>query len=222
MLRTPPLAALGLCAILGGCHFAHDLGGQKVAGSGKPKTESRDLTGFTEIRSYGAADCVVEVGGPFRVSVEADDNILPLIETDVSNGTLNVRTKGSFSTRNPVRVRIRVPQIASFDIKGSGDCSISGIRGERFAASISGSGDVRAEGRVKQLKASISGSGTLDLAKVHAESAKASIAGSGDILVHATQDLDASIRGSGDIAYFGSPKNVSRSVAGSGDIYPGN
>ena len=48
--------------------------------------------------------------------------------------------------------------------------------------------------------------------------ARVEIHGSGDVSVYAEADFDGSIYGSGDIYVYGDPKQISRHVAGSGDI----
>ena len=46
------------------------------------------------------------------------------------------------------------------------------------------------------------------------------ITGSGDAAVRATEELDASVTGSGDVHYSGNPPQVRKNVTGSGDISP--
>ena len=77
-----PLASLLL--VLYGCH----IGG--VRGSGVRKTEKRDLPSFTAIETIGAFEVQVNCQKPASFEIEADDNILPLIQTEVRNGVLRV------------------------------------------------------------------------------------------------------------------------------------
>lgn len=216
---------LGLAAAalaISGCgkigHIFHQ--GPQVTGSGKIKSETRQVGSFTKIESRGSADCKVTVGKAVAVSVQSDDNILPLVETTVENGTLVISSKGSFSTSHGIVVTISVPSLESFNVRGSGDSLIQGVRGRSFSTEIAGSGDVSVAGEVDRSSASIRGSGDIDFSNLRARDSVASIAGSGDITVYASESLDASIRGSGDIAYLGNPGNVERSVAGSGEIHP--
>jgi hypothetical protein len=44
------------------------------------------------------------------------------------------------------------------------------------------------------------------------------ISGSGDASINASNKIDASVSGSGDIHYTGAAKNISSSKSGSGDI----
>ena len=215
-------ALVGAAAILTGCSGMRHIfnQGPQVTGSGKVKSESRTVGNFTKIESRGSADCRVTVGKAVGLTVQADDNILPLIETTVERDTLVINCKGSFSTHNGIVVTISVPNLESFNVRGSGDSSIRGVHGRSFSVEIAGSGDIEAAGQVDKSSASIRGSGDIDFSNLRAREAVASIAGSGDITIFASQALDASIRGSGDIAYLGNPSNVEKSVSGSGEINP--
>ena len=128
--------------------------------------------------------------------------------------------KGSSSTRIGYKVRITVPDLAGYDVAGSGDAKITGLKGKSFVASISGSGDVTASGSADHVEASISGSGDIDLKNVKSRNAEVSVTGSGDIAVSASEKLDASIAGSGSVTYYGNPQ-VSKSVVGSGEVSKG-
>ncbi len=211
-------------------------------GSGKAATDSRSVADFQAISLKGSMDLVVKQGAQ-SVQVQADDNLLALIETVVestSQGpTLVVRVKRgeSFSTRSKMLVTVSVPkligvsaegagdiQVESFNtpamklaLSGSGNARLQKLTAGEFGISISGSGDVSADGSAGKLKVSIAGSGDVRLGDLKAEDVSVSIAGSGDAAVHANKTLDISIAGSGDVTYSGSPA-VKSTVAGSGSV----
>lgn len=213
------LTIMAAAVSLAGCNVGHLFGeGPHVQGSGNVKTESRQTTGFSNIVSKGSTDCTVTIGPTTRVEITADDNILPLIETRVEGDTLYLETKGSYSTKTDVRVKVQVPDLVSYKTRGSGDAEILGIKSQRFAGEIVGSGDMKVVGEAESVSLSISGSGDMDLLGLTAKDASASISGSGDIRLFVTGTLDAQIRGSGDISYAGKPTKVNRSISGSGDI----
>ena len=142
------------------------------------------------------------------------------MKTRVARETLIVETKGSYSTHHPVKVTITTPKLAGYSIDGSGNGTIRGVRGTAFAAAISGSGSIDAEGQTDSLSASIDGSGNLNLASLKAKDATASISGSGGIDLYATSRLTAQISGSGSIVYGGKPKSVQKAISGSGSVSP--
>ena len=214
-----------------------------LAGSGRLASESRSLAEFQALALNGSMDLVVRQGATQSVQVEADDNLLPLLETVVEpagqGATLVVRWKKgqSLYTRSKVRVTVVMSKLSALAASGSGDIrveafstpalklSLSGSGDARLqdlstgelGISISGSSDVAASGSATRLKVSIAGSGDVRLADLKSDDVSVSIAGSGDAAVNANKTLDVSIAGSGDVSYTGNAAVKSR-VAGSGSV----
>ena len=190
--------------------------GASVKGSGNKASEERSVGDFHAVASKGSVD-VVFTPGATSLRLEGDDNILELITTEVRDGVLVISSKGSFSTRTGLTAYVSAPTLDGVSIKGSGDVSGEGLRGESLEVAVYGSGDITLSGDVQRLEVSVKGSGDVDLRKLKASEAKVSVMGSGDVDVHVTGELDASVMGSGDITYSGGPV-VKQSVMGSGDI----
>ncbi|MFO1271780.1 MAG: head GIN domain-containing protein [Rubrivivax sp.] len=216
----------------------------RVVGSGTVATETRAVAGFEAIAAEGSIDLVVRQAEREAVQVQAEDNLLPLVETAVEtrNGsrTLVVRFKRgeSIGTRKPVVVKIDVVRLQSVACAGSGDVQVQGLKTPAFRLALSGSGDARLEGleteslelrvsgsgdvtgagRARSVKVSIAGSGNADLEQLAADEVKVSIAGSGDASVTANQSLAVSVAGSGDVRYGGNATVVNSATAGSGSV----
>ena len=103
-------------------------------------------------------------------------------------------------------------------IHGSGDIRLASLQATLVSISVNGSGDVFAAGNTDRVDIEIVGSGDVRTRKLVAREAAVKIMASGDAEVHANEKLVASVYGSGDIRYAGSPANVSRTVRGSGSI----
>jgi hypothetical protein len=103
-------------------------------------------------------------------------------------------------------------------IQGSGDIRLPSLRAASVKISVNGSGDVFAAGNTDKVDVEIMGSGDVRTGKLVAREAGVKIMASGDAVVHAKEKLIASVYGSGDVRYAGSPANVSRTVEGSGSI----
>jgi len=103
-------------------------------------------------------------------------------------------------------------------IHGSGDIRLPSLQATRVNISVNGSGDVLAAGNADTVDIEIKGSGDVRTGKLIAREAGVTIMASGDAVVHAKEKLTASVYGSGDVRYAGSPAQVSRTVKGSGSI----
>ncbi len=210
-----------------------------VTGSGRTATEDRVVADFDTVALGASMNLVVRQGEKTSVQVQADDNLLPLLETLVANGRLEIRwKKGEYvSNRSPVKVMVVTPKLTGLSAAGSGDIRLEafttpslklGIAGsgnavlaalttDDLTVGVSGSGDVRAAGKAGRVRLSIAGSGDVRLGDLKADEVTVKIAGSGNATVHAQQLLNVSIAGSGDVAYSGDAV-VKSSVAGSGSI----
>lgn len=207
-----PILCLGLINI-NGCNPA-------IQGSGVSKTESRDVGSFSRIDLAGSPDVEVAVGPATSVSVTADDNILPVIETTVNGSTLNINSKSNYNSRIDVKVNITVPTLDGVSISGSGDIHVTGLKAGDMDVGVTGSGDVTIAGAADHVRGQITGSGDLRCGDLVAKHVEVTVTGSGDATFDATEELDATVTGSGDIHYSGDPPRVRKSVTGSGDISP--
>ena len=206
-----------LAAISGGCDTT-----VRVKGSGVAKRETREVSAFKQIHVQGAARLSVDVGDKQAVTVETDDNVLPLIETRVEDESLVIRPlpDHTFDSKLPVTVTVTVPALEALRVSGAVDAQARGVTAQRFVLVISGSGNVRVAGKADAVDVTISGSGNVDAHELVADTARVAISGSGQIKVHAEQTLEAQISGSGDVRYAGKPKTVNKHISGSGSITP--
>jgi Putative auto-transporter adhesin, head GIN domain len=213
--------------------------GPSTVGSGNVKSETRVATGFQEIAVGGSMKVLLRQSGREGVEVSADDNVLPLIETRVSNGTLHIELKrnASYSLRNPVVVTVDFIALKGLSLGGSATITGANIKGGKLNVSIGGSGGVKltdvqlsaldvsiggsgsfaATGRSPKLTASVGGSGGILTEQLDADDVSVSVAGSGGAVVKANRTLDASVAGSGDVVYSGDAV-AKTSKAGSGTV----
>ena len=206
---TPAADADGLGDMLGLVH-----------GSGNIKTEQRPVDSFDAVDLKGSSRLDLRIGPQAGVTVAADDNILDLVRTRVQGRTrtLVVDEKGRWTSRHGPVVHVVVPRLEALKIDGTGDASLHGISGDELSLHIEGSGNIDAEGAVAELVLRIEGSGDARLAHLQADFAEVLIQGSGNAEVSAAKSLKGVIEGSGDLAYYGNPPQLSTKVDGSGDI----
>jgi len=188
-----------------------------VKGSGNLKIEERSVGDFHGVSLMGSPDVTITVGGAPSMSVEAEDNILPLITTEVVDGILEIGSEKSFSSRKGIHVTLTVPELSSVMVQGSGDITAEGVQGDLFKATVKGSGDIEVTGSVQRVEVDVLGSGDIKLFGLDAIDGEATVKGSGDIRIQASGTLDLSVMGSGDIRYRGTTQ-VEKAVHGSGDI----
>ena len=218
MKTTYPIAAALLAAALCAPAWAAD-----VVGSGKPVTENRAASGFRGVALCVPGKLDLVQGGSESLTLTADDNVAPLIETVVENGILRIRYRRdadgrtNVRTTTPVRIQLGAKAMESISVAGSSRVDARALSTGALKVSIAGSGDVPLAGKGESLELSISGSGDVKAKEFEAQRTTISIAGSGDAEVTARAQLKASIAGSGDVRYHGDP-SVQKSVVGSGRV----
>lgn len=211
-----------------------------ITGSGNIRTENRNVGEFSGVQTSGSINVEVTGGNKLSVEVEADDNVLRHIVTEVDNGLLDIYYEPNTSFTNVhTKVYVTAPDIKKLFVNGSGNITsknrikgggslatkISGsgninadVDATEVEADISGSGNLTLQGRCKNFDGSISGSGNLKCKNLLSENATVKIIGSGTAHVYSSISLKASTIGSGDIYYSGKPGSTQIDKTGSGDI----
>jgi hypothetical protein len=209
-----PMLAAAAVAIF---TFGYLAAAQDVTGSGKSVTVKRELPTFTSVEIRTSGKLTINVGKAAPLEITADDNIAPILKTEVIGERLLITSEKTFSTKSDLKFSVGTVELKSLTILGSADCAITGIAGDAFALDINGSGDAKLEGRIVKFTVSVNGTGDVDALKLAARTATITIAGSGDVKTAASESLTATIMGTGDVEYAGSPK-VTKTVMGSGEV----
>lgn len=190
-------------------------------GSGVAATESRVLPGFTALDVAGANEVIVHVGDEQSVVVEADDNLIDRLTTEVNGRTLVLGTEGSFTTEVPMTVDVTVPTLQAIALTGSGLVVVDDVKAQQLTIRLPGSGILIVSGSASRLDVELSGSGDVRLEDLLAREVSATLSGSGRVQVHATESLVASVSGSGVIVYTGDPDVIRQHITGSGAVIHG-
>jgi hypothetical protein len=172
-----------------------------------------------------------------KVEIKTDENILPLIKTEVKGDLLEISHENYNLRPTTLEIQLSMKRLRGVTISGSGDVSgqsafeadefraeINGsgkmdlaVVASRLATQINGSGSMALTGKADEHQAKINGSGSIRAFGLESKKASISIAGSGDCSLCTSEFLTASISGSGDVIYTGSPRVESR-VKGTGSV----
>ncbi len=212
-LKTVVLLVAAGVLLLSGCKFQRGL-----AGSGVRKTEKRDLKSFNAIDTTGSYEINVTCQKPASFEIEADDNILPLIKTEVRDGVLFVSNDQPYHSSKSVMLRINLPDLNAVSTHGAGQIKIVDANSNDLKIDSTGAASVNASGKVKTVTISTTGAGEVDTSKLQAEKAKVQATGAANVDVFASDQLDVNVAGAGNVTYSGNPKTVNKSVSGIGSV----
>jgi hypothetical protein len=215
--------------------------GPSERGSGKIVAETRDVSDFDAIEVSYPAAVFIRQGTTESLEIEADDNLLPNLKTEVRNGKLEIfYRRGDGKHVNPTktpRITIVVKNLADVDFNSAGeltieklktdnlDVSLSGagnlnleqVQLKGLGVSLSGAGSMTASGSAEDLDMNISGFGDFKGADLHSQVARVNISGAGSATVWVDDDLTAGISGAGSISYYGSA-SVTKQISGVGGV----
>ena len=212
------LAVAALAALLAGCGGVGVGVGDRVKGSGSRKSEEREVGEFNSIEVNGAYRVEVTNGKGGTLEVEADDNLLPLIETEVSGRRLRITNRRGLDARELPRVRLSVPDLREVSVTGACDFTVTGLAADRLKFSSDGASKLRAAGEANELEVTLNGAGAIDARELRARSARVTTNGAGAVSVYASDSLDATVNGVGTVEYYGEPKVVNPQVNGLGKV----
>ena len=224
---------LAVMALLAGCSFG------ATVGSGKMATETRAVSGIEAVEFAFIGDMTLRQGEEESLTISGDDNIVPLIKSEVNNGVLRIYAPGVNLAQsvNPLRYDLQVKDLNSVSLTGVGNIMAPALTAERLAATVSGAGTLRVDelaadvfemnlsglgdaniaGAVDRQEVNLSGAGNYFGDELRSDVADVTISGLGNASVWVTEKLDATISGAGSIEYTGDPQ-VTQQVSGVGSV----
>lgn len=200
------------------CSFSKFSSFSGVQGSGTSKTETRNVSGFTKIEVGGAVNIVVSAQSDFSVTVQADDNLLANIKTEISGDTLKIYSEDSISPKTPINVKISMPALESVDISGASSGVIADVKADSLELKASGASKIKITGEAKNLEADASGASTIDAEGLTAADADIEASGASKATVSATDNLKVEASGASKISYVGEPKNIKQNSSGASSV----
>ena len=194
------LAILALLFASAACNIGFP---NAVRGSGNIVTQPFDVSGFDQVELETIGAVYIEQGDSESLTVETDDNILPLLEVQVKDGKLILHAQdgADFAPSNNIIFRVTVKELSAITANSSGDFFVEPITGKSLAVHVNASGDVNLEGvEVGQFSVTSAGSGDVTVDSLEADDVKVELSASGDVtFAGETPSLNAEVNGSGSL-----------------------
>jgi len=190
-----------------------------IAATAHADQQPRKLDNFVGINVKGPVSMQVEVGKAQSVTITGDATFISKVHTVVEGGVLRVTYEDkTLNSKGEAKIIITVPALTSFRVAGAGEAKLTGVSGERIDIGFEGAGAIHASGKVKLLRLKAQGVGEVNTKDLKTERADVNFEGMGDVAVHASDTLNLVVRGMGNLAYYGRPKTVNKSVSGIGNV----
>jgi hypothetical protein len=222
--------------ILSSCAFSI------TQGSGKVVTETRQVSGFDRVSLSGIGSLTITLGDKESLQIQAEDNILPRIETIVQDGTLIIRYQNNDFQKNvvptkPINFYLTAKNINGLELSGAGSISsdkidtdnltvsssgagsvkIGSLTAQSLTANLSGVGGCEFAGKVINQNLVISGTGSYNAPNLESQNTTIIISGAGSSTVWSTSTLNVTISGAGSVSFYGNP-TVTKTISGIGSV----
>lgn len=219
MRAQPFITCLSIALILSACQNTVESNVETIVGSGNIITVEREVSNFSRIQINMGADLVLTQTGEANLAVEADDNFMTYIETEVSGDRLVVSTPDNINLEatQPIQLTVTFDDLREIEINGRSAITAENIDLDALTVRFSGSGSTTLAGVVNHQTITIRGMATINNANLVSQRVMIDISGSGTIEVNAEETLDVSIAGTGNIRYTGDP-TITQDISGSGTI----
>ncbi len=211
------------------------------------KTELRSVSGFDRVLLKDVGDVFITQGEVESLQVEAEEEMLPRIKTEVVEGRLVLSLKGDWLDRislglgqlsqGAIRYNLQVKQLVSLDVPGAGrvyaaslkspnlavrlsgvgSIELGGVDTGALAVELSGAGKIELQGSAESQEVHMSGAGSYQGLRMETKSGKLHVSGVGNALVNVKDELDVHMSGLGSVQYQGEPR-LQTNISGLGRL----
>ena len=203
LLATMAIVALSIVAI--GC----------TTGSGAVASETRDVGAFTRIDAGGGIGVTVTIAPAGPLTLTAQDDVRPLIATEVVDGTLKIHATKSYTTTAEVVVAVTMPSVESLTTSGGSAIEIADLAGDALTLDLTGGSRVHLTGAVDTIDLSASGGSRAEIDGLTATSITVDLTGGSVASVRATDEVSGSAGGGSRVTVHGDAQLNVESTGGS-------
>ena len=210
--------------------------GSGVRGNGVVEEETRPITeDFTAVMASEGLNVIVSQGAEFGIRVEADENVIELIGTDIRDGKLKIHAIKNIgqATKN---IYVTLPEITALYASSGADLQVRGpletdkirldassgadlhadLIADEVEADCSSGAEIRISGRANMLKADASSGADIKAQDLEVKVCHADASSGADIRVLVSESLMAEASSGGDVHYSGDARvETKKSASGS-------
>ncbi len=179
-----------------------------VIGSGNIVTVSRSVSGFSGVSFESAHQLFIEQTGFESLTITGDDNLLPLLRSEVIAGELFLRLRDgiAIATTAPIVYRLTVTELDAISVsRGPAQVEAMGIETSSLTSNLSSVSSTSISGRADQQTINISDQASYDAAGLQSREVTIDAAG-GRATVRVSERLEVTfVSSSAIVEYFGDP-----------------
>jgi len=211
-----------------------------ISGNGNIETQERNIPdNFTGIHVSQGIDVYLMSNNTTKLSVEADENIIDLLMTEVDNGTLKIYFEKNVWRAKTRKVYLSVSTLSSIvttsgasvkfenSLKAdklslratSGSDIYAHVEVTDLSSATTSGADIKISGFAKNFDASATSGSDIKASDLKADYVTARVTSGADIKVYAVKEINAKATSGGDVRYKGNPKVVNKTKNSGGRIH---
>jgi hypothetical protein len=178
------VAALMLSILACSVNFGNNVGVNTIRGSGTVVTVKRDVSNISSVELAMTGTLHISMGESETLSIEAEDNLMGYIQTDVSLGKLVIKTSEGTTLQptRPIIYNLTVTKLSAIAISSDGDIETNDLNSDAFSIFISSSGNLSIGNlNCSSLQVQSSSSGDTGINNLTASSIVVTISSSGNL-----------------------------------------
>jgi len=237
MITIARIIAIAILSILmSSCNFNF---GSGIKGNRNVVTEERDAEeSFTTVKASEGLDVYITQSETASIEVEADENVIALIATDINNGVLKIHTEKNIGRCKAKKVHVSLPDIEkivstsgadvfstspivtkTLEVKSNSGADVKvEVEAESISCSTSSGADIKISGTADSLEAKASSGSDIHARDLVVKDCNASASSGADVTVTVTEKLVANSSSGGDVNYYGNPTSVAKNKSVSGGV----
>jgi hypothetical protein len=231
---TKVIVALVASLLFCSCNFSF----RQVEGNGNVTTQKRAINESFQSVSIGhGLELIIEQSSQTSVTVEADENLLKHIKTEVRDGELVISSDANISSTT-AKIIVSMPVIEGIEstsgstVKGkniikSDNLELSSSSGSTMEVNVdvkslscdaSSSGDIKVSGKAEKLETDVSSGSNIDAKDLVARIITSDASSGATSTVNPTESLTAEASSGGEINYVNTPSNLNKKISSGGSI----
>ena len=178
----------------------------RVTGEGPIQRETRQVDAFSRIEVSAGIGVTVRMSQTRSLEVRAQENILPLIATDVEEDTLRIRSTRSYSATEGVEVTVATPTVGGISMSGGSQGHVDGLETEHLDLDLSGGAGLTVTGAASTVTLGASGGSRAELRNLSATAITLDVSGGSTVTVHPSDQVSGSASGESRVIVLGDPE----------------
>lgn len=219
------------------CKYSVDFRGEK--GNGNITTQTRTISqNFEKIHVKSGLNVIVSQNDVVSVTVETDENIQPIVTTEVENGVLIVSSNAPYNTNRTPTIRISLPIIGG--LKSSSGSTIKSanilkstslivdsssgseiqieVEADYISLESSSGSEIDVKGKALKLETASSSGSDIDAGNLMANEVFSQTSSGSSTKVFPILSLNAKASSGSDVTYKNIPKKLEKSESSGGSV----